>query len=104
LGKEHDGVKTIIEMVHGTRLDSAIGSAGLIRQGLMQVNHFSSGKKGAKFTEIDFIQDKVARILSSGNSSFSSKLILSTLTIISREISFSFYAFSMLGYLACSSS
>ena len=37
LGNEHEGVKTIIEMVHGTRLDSAVGSAALTRQGLIQV-------------------------------------------------------------------
>ena len=33
-------MKTIIEMVHGTRLDTALGSAGLIRQGLVQVIEF----------------------------------------------------------------
>lgn len=37
MGKEHDGVKTIIEMVHGTRLDSSTGSAALMRQALVQV-------------------------------------------------------------------
>jgi putative acyl-CoA dehydrogenase len=45
LGKEHDGVKTIIEMVNGTRIDSAIGSAALIRQGLIQVIQFCCNKK-----------------------------------------------------------
>jgi hypothetical protein len=43
LGKEHDGVKVIIEMIHGTRLDSAISSAALIRQALVQVNIFYLG-------------------------------------------------------------
>ncbi len=38
MGKEHDGVKVIIEMIHGTRLDSAISSAALMRQALVQVN------------------------------------------------------------------
>jgi len=46
LGKEHDGVKTIIEMVLGTRLDCAVGSAALVRQALMQVIlSFWSSKK-----------------------------------------------------------
>jgi hypothetical protein len=43
LGKEHDGVKVIIEMIHGTRLDSATSSAALMRQALVQVNYFFSG-------------------------------------------------------------
>jgi hypothetical protein len=37
LGKEHHGVKVIIEMIHGTRLDRAISSAALMRQALVQV-------------------------------------------------------------------
>jgi hypothetical protein len=40
LGKEHDGVKVIIEMIQGTRLDSATSSAALIRQALVQVDYF----------------------------------------------------------------
>jgi hypothetical protein len=40
LGKEHDGVKVIIEMIQGTRLDSATSSAALMRQALVQVNSF----------------------------------------------------------------
>ncbi len=46
MGKEHDGVKTIIEMVLGTRLDCAVGSAALVRQALMQVilSYWSSKK------------------------------------------------------------
>jgi len=42
LGKEHDGVKVILEMIHGTRLDSAISSAALIRQALVQVKKMFS--------------------------------------------------------------
>ena len=38
MGRENDGIKTIIEMVHGTRLDTAIGSSALMRQALVQVN------------------------------------------------------------------
>jgi hypothetical protein len=45
LGKEHDGVKVILEMIHGTRLDSAISSAALIRQALVQVKKFSLRNK-----------------------------------------------------------
>jgi len=45
LGKEHDGVKTIIEMVHGTRLDTAIGSAGLMRQALVQATWHARHRK-----------------------------------------------------------
>ncbi|CAF0785338.1 unnamed protein product [Adineta steineri] len=45
LGKEHDGVKTIIEMVQGTRLDSAVGSAALMRQGLVQATWHARHRK-----------------------------------------------------------
>ncbi|CAF1126568.1 unnamed protein product [Rotaria sordida] len=45
LGKEHDGVKTIIEMVNGTRLDAAVGSAALIRQGLLQATWHARHRK-----------------------------------------------------------
>ncbi|CAF0931802.1 unnamed protein product [Adineta ricciae] len=45
LGNEHEGVKTIIEMVHGTRLDSAVGSAALIRQGLIQATWHARHRK-----------------------------------------------------------
>jgi hypothetical protein len=47
LGREHDGVKVIIEMINGTRLDSATSSAGLIRQALVQVNNFFSMQKSS---------------------------------------------------------
>ncbi|CAM4752795.1 unnamed protein product [Rotaria magnacalcarata] len=45
LGKEHDGVKTIIEMVHGTRLDAAVGSAALTRQALVQATWHARHRK-----------------------------------------------------------
>ena len=39
LGEEGRGVRTIIEMVHHTRLDCVSGSAGLMRQALAQAVH-----------------------------------------------------------------
>ena len=39
VGEEGEGVRTIIEMVHHTRLDCVSGSAGLMRQALAQATH-----------------------------------------------------------------
>jgi putative acyl-CoA dehydrogenase len=39
VGEERHGVRTIIKMVHHTRLDAAIGSAALMRQALAQALH-----------------------------------------------------------------
>ncbi|MDQ4061238.1 MAG: acyl-CoA dehydrogenase family protein, partial [Pseudomonadota bacterium] len=39
LGEEGRGIRTIIEMAHLTRLDFAVGSAGLMRQALSQAVH-----------------------------------------------------------------
>jgi putative acyl-CoA dehydrogenase len=39
LGEEGRGVRTILEMVHHTRLDCVTGSAGLMRQALAQAAH-----------------------------------------------------------------
>ncbi|HLU32270.1 MAG TPA: acyl-CoA dehydrogenase family protein [Acidimicrobiia bacterium] len=39
VGEEGRGVRTIIEMVNGTRLDCVSGSAGLMRQAVMQAAH-----------------------------------------------------------------
>lgn len=39
VGNEGDGVKTIIEMVHHTRLDTTLAAAGLMRQALIQSIH-----------------------------------------------------------------
>src|SRR5262244_3589204 len=39
IGEEGRGVSTIIEMVHHTRLDCAIGAAALMRQALVQAMH-----------------------------------------------------------------
>ncbi|CAF0933728.1 unnamed protein product [Rotaria sordida] len=45
LGKEHDGVKVIIDMINGTRLDSAISSAALMRQALVQATWHARHRK-----------------------------------------------------------
>jgi putative acyl-CoA dehydrogenase len=44
VGNEGRGVPTIIEMVNHTRLDCAIGSAGLMRQATLQAVHHCSGR------------------------------------------------------------
>jgi putative acyl-CoA dehydrogenase len=45
VGEEGRGVSTIIEMVHHTRLDCAIASAGLMRQALVQAMHHAMRRK-----------------------------------------------------------
>ncbi|WP_370630876.1 acyl-CoA dehydrogenase family protein [Maritimibacter sp. DP1N21-5] len=45
LGEEGRGVATIIEMVHHTRLDTAMAPAGLMRAALVEVNHWMSGRR-----------------------------------------------------------
>ncbi|CAF0792622.1 unnamed protein product [Adineta ricciae] len=45
LGKGHDGVKVILEMINGTRLDSATSSAALMRQALVQANWHARHRK-----------------------------------------------------------
>jgi putative acyl-CoA dehydrogenase len=39
IGKESEGVKTIIDMVHHTRLDASASGAGLMRAALVQATH-----------------------------------------------------------------
>jgi putative acyl-CoA dehydrogenase len=41
VGEEGRGVKTIMEMVQSTRLDCAVGSAGMARRGLMETLHYT---------------------------------------------------------------
>ena len=41
IGEEGKGVKTIIEMVQSTRLDCALGSAGMMRRALMESLHYT---------------------------------------------------------------
>ena len=45
LGEEGHGIRTIIEMAHLTRLDFAIGSAGLMRQALTQAIHHATNRR-----------------------------------------------------------
>jgi len=45
LGEEGRGVSTIIEMVHHTRLDCAIGAAALMRQALVQAVHHAHHRR-----------------------------------------------------------
>ncbi len=42
IGEEGRGVRTIIDMVHGTRIYCAVGSASLMRQGVVQALHHTS--------------------------------------------------------------
>lgn len=42
VGEEGRGVPTIIEMVNGTRLDCVSGSAGIMRQAVMQAAHYTA--------------------------------------------------------------
>jgi putative acyl-CoA dehydrogenase len=44
LGEEGRGVRTILEMVHHTRLDCAIAAAGLVRQSFVQAAHHATGR------------------------------------------------------------
>lgn len=43
IGEEGKGVRTIIEMVQSTRLDCALGSAGLGRRALMEALYYTVG-------------------------------------------------------------
>jgi putative acyl-CoA dehydrogenase len=45
IGEEGRGVKTIIEMVHHTRLDTCLAAAGLLRQSFVQAAHHASHRK-----------------------------------------------------------
>jgi putative acyl-CoA dehydrogenase len=44
LGEEGRGVQTIIEMVHHTRLDTAMAPAGLMRAALSEALHWTAGR------------------------------------------------------------
>ncbi len=45
VGGEGEGVKTIIEMVHHTRLDTALAAAGLMRQAVVQAVHHATHRR-----------------------------------------------------------
>ncbi|MDR9486331.1 MAG: acyl-CoA dehydrogenase family protein [Sediminimonas sp.] len=53
LGEEGAGVKTIIEMVHHTRLDTAIAPAGLMRAALSEASWWVSGRSAFQRRLID---------------------------------------------------
>ncbi|MDP9139135.1 MAG: acyl-CoA dehydrogenase family protein [Pseudomonadota bacterium] len=45
IGEDGQGVRTIIEMVHHTRLDTALAAAGLMRQAVVQAVHHTSHRR-----------------------------------------------------------
>lgn len=45
LGGEGDGVRVILEMVHHTRLDTALAPAGLMRAALVEAHHWCAGRR-----------------------------------------------------------
>jgi putative acyl-CoA dehydrogenase len=53
VGEEGHGVRTIIKMVHHTRLDAAIGSAALMRQALAQALHHAAHRTAFQRRLID---------------------------------------------------
>lgn len=61
LGGEGEGVRTIIEMVQGTRLDCLVGSAGLMRAMLAQAVHHCAGRRA--FGRELVAQPAMARVL-----------------------------------------
>ncbi|WP_338551036.1 acyl-CoA dehydrogenase family protein [Roseovarius phycicola] len=53
LGEEGAGVKTIIEMVHHTRLDTALAPAGLMRAALVHATHWARHRTAFQRSLID---------------------------------------------------
>ncbi len=53
LGDEGEGVKTIIEMVHHTRLDTALAPAGLMRAALVHATHWAAHRTAFQSRLID---------------------------------------------------
>jgi putative acyl-CoA dehydrogenase len=53
LGEEGHGIRTSIEMAHLTRLDFAVGSAGLMRQALAQAAHHALHRRAFQRALID---------------------------------------------------
>ncbi|MFQ5763630.1 MAG: acyl-CoA dehydrogenase family protein [Rhodospirillales bacterium] len=45
IGEDGHGVRTIIEMVHHTRLDTALAAAGMMRQAVVQAVHHTSHRR-----------------------------------------------------------
>jgi putative acyl-CoA dehydrogenase len=44
IGEEGQGIRTIIDMVHHTRLDTALAAAGIMRQAVVQAVHYTSNR------------------------------------------------------------
>ncbi len=61
LGDEGEGVRTIIEMVHHTRLDTAIAPAGLMRAALAEAHHWVANRSAFDRLLID--QPLMRRVL-----------------------------------------
>ncbi len=62
LGDEGHGVKTILEMVHHTRLDTCLAAAGLMRQAFVQAVHHATYRKafGKRLSEQPLMQNVLA--------------------------------------------
>ncbi|MEV5343834.1 acyl-CoA dehydrogenase family protein [Streptomyces sp. NPDC052676] len=62
VGEEGRGVRTIIEMVAATRLDCVLGSAGLIRQAVVQAIHHCSHREafGGKLVDKPLMRNVLA--------------------------------------------
>ncbi|WP_328751330.1 acyl-CoA dehydrogenase family protein [Streptomyces sp. NBC_00285] len=62
VGDEGDGVRTIIEMVAATRLDCAVGSAGLMRQAVAQAIHHCTHREafGGKLVDKPLMRNVLA--------------------------------------------
>jgi putative acyl-CoA dehydrogenase len=53
LGEDGRGIRTILDMVHATRLDFAIGSSGLMRQALSQAIHHTTNRRAFQRALVD---------------------------------------------------
>jgi putative acyl-CoA dehydrogenase len=62
LGEEGRGVRTILEMVHHTRLDCVTGSAGLMRRALAEAAHHAAHRSafGRRLTEQPLMESVLA--------------------------------------------
>ena len=53
VGAEGEGVRTIMDMVHQTRLDTTLAAAGLMRQGVVQAVHHASHRSAFQRKLVD---------------------------------------------------
>ncbi len=65
VGEEGRGIQTIIEMVHHTRLDCVIASAGLMRQAAVQAVHYARHRRafGKRLIEQPLMQNVLADLI-----------------------------------------